>query len=151
MKEENLRQRLYMMDLNDVQAKADKEFQKMRRLEESNNDGIARCISCGAFHHYKMGDGGHFIPRQHKGTRYERMNVYFQCKHCNKWLHGNHAKYRDGLIKKIGRDGVEELERIKDILPYHPSVTWREWCIETYFQAKKKVQEELLRIENGAR
>ncbi|HDY86634.1 MAG TPA: hypothetical protein ENH82_00790 [bacterium] len=139
MKDEKMIRKLLVMPLPQLMDKTDKMFQKRRRLEEADHQGVVRCISCGAFHHYKLCDAGHYIPRAHKGTRYEELNVWPQCKKCNKWLHGNVAKYRDGLVNKIGESGIRHLNIEKDNLPYHQSVSWREWCIEIYLHSKKIV------------
>lgn len=132
MKEEKMRQKLMLMPLNQLEKKADKEFQLRRRMEEANKDGIVRCITCNTIGHYKSFDAGHFIPRGHKGTRHEVINVWPQCKRCNKWLNGDHARYRDQLIKKIGKDGVEHLEASKDLPKWGPGTSYRDWCIEVF-------------------
>jgi hypothetical protein len=82
----------------------------------------------------------------HKGTRYEAINTWPQCKKCNKWLNGNHAAYRDRLILLIGRDGVAELDRTKDILPFDPPGTWRDWCIDTIIYSNGIIKELQKRI-----
>lgn len=137
MNEEAFRQRLYKMPLKKLQKKTDDEFQLMRRLEEADECGTVECISCGALGHYKEFDGGHFIQRHHLGVRHEASNVWPQCKKCNYHLGGNHAKYRDALIKKLGPGGVELLEMTKDNAPAY----WREWLINTFFYAKKRIAE----------
>lgn len=137
MREENFRKRMMLLDLSELQKKTDTAFQLRRRLEEADDNGIVRCISCGAYHHYKMCDGGHFIQRQHKGVRYAPLNVWPQCKQCNYHLSGNHAKYRENLLKKIGQDGIDDIESNKDKMPFVSSVSWREWCIEVLIESKR--------------
>lgn len=141
MKKDKMVSRLMLLDIKKLTKKADREFQLLRRLEESDKQGVVRCISCGIFGSYKKFDGGHFIQRQHLGVRYEPNNVWPQCKKCNKWLSGNHAKYRDALIKKIGRDGVERLEEDKDRVSWGQGVTRREYLIESYLHHKELVKE----------
>lgn len=136
MNERKLIQRLMLLDLNDLQKKTDCEFQLRRRMECATDEGIVKCVSCGAFGHYKTFDGGHFIPRQHKATRYMSANVWPQCKKCNKWLNGNHANYRENLVKKISKEAVEEMESVKNHENWKP-MTYREWCIEIYLESKK--------------
>ncbi len=141
MREEKMLQRLMFLDLKKLQKRTDTAFQLLRRMQEADKNGVVRCISCNAYGFYKSFDAGHFIQRHHLGVRYEPLNVWPQCKKCNDHLHGNHAKYRDGLKKKIGVDGVDHLEDIKDKPPYGPGASWRDWCIEILIHAKKKIKE----------
>lgn len=140
MKEEKFINKMMLESLNSLLKKADSLFQKMRRMQEANpSNGIVRCISCGSIGHYKSFDSGHFIPRQHKGTRYSSMNVWPQCKKCNRWLSGNHSLYRDNLVKKIGLPFVEIMERDKDVMP--EGITWREWLIEIIISSNRKIKD----------
>lgn len=135
MREEKRILSLRLLNLNKLMKKTDTAFQLRRRLESADKQGVVRCISCGTFGFYNRGfDGGHYIQRQHKGTRYSSANVWPQCKHCNKWLSGNHAKYEDGLIAKIGKDAVEDLKREKDLIP---SIGFREFCISILLESEK--------------
>ena len=87
-------------------------FQKLRRIQESNDDGYVRCISCGKVIHWKEAQGGHYIPRSYRATELEPDNVNPQCEHCNLRLNGNTAMYRINLIRKIGTERVERLENM---------------------------------------
>ena len=138
MREELMRQKLMLLDLKKLQKKADKKFQLLRRLQARIGNGVVKCISCGSLGDYKKYDGGHFIPRHHLGVRYEPDNVWPQCKKCNKWLSGNHAKYRENLITKIGKERVERLEEKKDKVP---SCGFRQLCIDVFIDSKNKVSE----------
>ena len=130
-----------LVELNYLQKKTDREFQLRRRLECANEDGVVKCISCGVYGHYKSFDGGHFIQKTHKGTRYATLNVWPQCKKCNKYLYGNHAKYRDKLVEKLGQSGVIKLEELKDKMPFEIGTSWREWCIEVFIFSKNVVKQ----------
>ena len=50
-------------------------FQKLRRIEEANEDGYVYCISCGKLMHWKEAQGGHYIPRANRATELEHDNV----------------------------------------------------------------------------
>ena len=140
MRDEAITQRFMLLKLNEVQKRADVVFQKMRRMEEANDAGVVRCVSCGRFHHFSQVDSGHFIPRAHKGTRYERFNVWPQCKHCNYHLHGNTSKFRERLVELMSKEGVENMEADKDKETWHPK-SWREHCIDIYLSSKKRIKE----------
>jgi len=90
-----------------------KEFQKLRRMQESYLDGTAFCISCGKSQHMKEMDGGHYISRTRTVTAFSPLNVWPQCKYCNQHLNGNQSEYRRGLITKVGVEAVEFLEEMQ--------------------------------------
>jgi hypothetical protein len=95
-----------------------KEFQKLRRLEcglEHGNASLdhAFCISCGKLENVLEMDGGHYISRSKTITAFSRLNVWAQCKHCNRHLSGNPIGYRKGLIDRVGIESVEFLEEVQ--------------------------------------
>ncbi len=55
-------------------------------------------------------DAGHYIPRFIQSVRWDEMNVWPQCRKCNRELGGNLLSYRTKLIDKIGHDSVKDLE-----------------------------------------
>lgn len=77
-------------------------------------DALDPCPSCGCTETAQW-DAGHFIP-SHRGSalRYDERNIHKQCCVCNDGSKGsgNLTQYRIGLVKKIGVEQVEELERI---------------------------------------
>ena len=137
MKEEVLRRKLMLMKQGELIKKTATLFQLRRRLECSDSNGIAECISCGRKHHYKEMDAGHLVSRRHLGTLLNSNNVNPQCRHCNKWLGGNYTEYRVRLVKKIGKDAVEWLEENRDNLG---KVWIRDLLIETYIESKKIIK-----------
>lgn len=90
--------------------KADKIFSLYVRQRDADENGIIRCISCGAFRQWRKADCGHFLKRQHMATRFDEVNCNCQCKPCNGFEQGNNVGYRIGLIKKYGLEAVEKLE-----------------------------------------
>lgn len=137
MKPENYIQKMMMTPLAKVEEIAAKEFQLMRRLECSDANGYTRCITCGVYRYYKNIDAGHFIQRYHKGTKFEPNNVWPQCYRCNCELSGNHAVYRDVLVKKLGRHAVEIMEENKDKTP----PLWKEKVIEVILKSRERIKE----------
>jgi hypothetical protein len=68
------------------------------------------CISCGKPLVGKF-DAGHFYnANNHYGVRFHPDNVWGQCVKCNQHDHGSLIKYREGLLKRIGHDGLAWLE-----------------------------------------
>lgn len=89
-------------------------MQKMRRIEEAlEGTGFCTCISCGAIHHYKEMDGGHYIPRMIRRTELEPDNIWPQCKRCNGFLEGNTTAYGINLREHIGNDRVDRLVALR--------------------------------------
>lgn len=87
-------------------------FQRMRRLEEANTDGLERCITCGKLMHWKDSQGGHYISRTVEATCIEPDNVWPQCESCNCYKSGNVTMYRINLTRRIGIERVERLENM---------------------------------------
>ena len=91
---------------------ADKWFSRYIRLRASDN-GIGKCFTCGRIKEVKEMDCGHYIKRQYSATRYNEINCQVQCKHCNNFLQGNDAKFRENLVTLYGVEKVYLLESSK--------------------------------------
>lgn len=83
------------------------------------------CISCGSFPNdddLLVGsrfDCGHYLSvGSHIELRFEELNCHKQCVKCNRNLSGNVARYRIGLINKIGLNNVEWLEGPHELKGY---------------------------------
>lgn len=85
-----------------------KDLQRLVRMEAADDNGYARCCSCGKREHYKKMDGGHFISRTHKATMLRTDNVHAQCKGCN-IRNGNQPGYSLFLTARYGEGKVDEL------------------------------------------
>ena len=112
--------RFLSLTIGKCKNEALKDFQKLRRLQEREPNGVCQCISCGKFEYWHKMDAGHFISRQHTYTAFKDMNVWPQCKKCNQppergGLSGNLAEYRKRLVLKIGIESVEYLEETKSV------------------------------------
>jgi hypothetical protein len=100
-----LREKLktYSQKLNE----AKKVFQKWIRIRDADKP----CISCGTTVSIPFWDGGHYKKAElYRGVIFDEDNVHKQCRKCNFYLDGNELNYRRGLIDRIGKDKVEELE-----------------------------------------
>jgi hypothetical protein len=81
-------------------------------------DANQPCICCGAWEATEgQGggwDAGHWISRGHAShLRFDERNVHKQRKGCNRPGGTTRAKYRVGLVDRIGEDKVRELEAIE--------------------------------------
>lgn len=88
-------------------------FAKKRKLEESDDSGYCRCVTCGAKAHHSVIHNGHYIDRKHNSTTFLSRNNHPQCENCNVFLRGNIPKYEDYLESRYGVGTVEELKRLK--------------------------------------
>lgn len=94
----------------DIRQRCLASFQKLRKLEETNDEGYLTCISCGQRMHISVAQGGHYIPRANRATEVEHDNVWPQCQRCNGFLNGNPISYRRNLVKRIGEARVRRIE-----------------------------------------
>lgn len=108
-------------------------FNKFIRLRDKNEP----CISCGK-HHKGQYHAGHYrsvgaCPE----LRFCELNVHKQCAPCNDHKSGNIIEYRINLVKKIGVDKVEWLER----QDHEPKKYTIEDCKEIIKYYKAKIKE----------
>ena len=86
--------------------------------QRDSEDGFGRCISSGrplvvpsqnaqAGHYYSAG--------KYPLLRFDEDNVHLQSKSDNYYMSGNLLEYRKNLIKKIGLEKVERLDRIAEM------------------------------------
>lgn len=90
---------------------AKQSFQLLRRLQESDLNGMVKCVH-GSVKHYTKCDGGHYIPAEKLFTCFIPENVNPQEKYKNMDMMNplTVIEYRNWLIKKIGLQRVEWLE-----------------------------------------
>ena len=87
-------------------------LQKLVRLKASDDNGYCRCVTCGAQHHWKDMQGGHYVPRGKTATKLMEENIHPQCRACNGFSmkYGNAEKqYTLYMIDYYGRDFVERM------------------------------------------
>lgn len=105
-KEYKTKNKTYTQKVNEVKLV----FQKWIRLVK---DKGRPCISCGSL--TEQTDGGHYLKAEvYSGLIFDERNTSSQCRKCNRFLNGNELNYRDGLIKRYGKEYVEQLESEKD-------------------------------------
>ena len=100
------------MSLTKNEKKLDRLFSKYIRLSSSKNE-ICKCYTCGVMNHWKEMDAGHYITRQHKGTRWDERNVKVQCRKCNRFESGVSDEFALHLLKDYGKEVLEELNQAK--------------------------------------
>lgn len=98
-------------------SKCLKAIQLLARISAADDNGYAQCSSCGARHHYKDMDGGHFIPKGHSSYwALEIENVHPQCKGCNGFgmkFGTAEAQYTLWMQDTYGREFVDNMMTAK--------------------------------------
>ena len=107
------------------------------------------CISCGnwiladqpgggwdAGHYRSTGSAQHLRV----GGLRAALNCHKQCVKCNRFLNGNVAEYRKGLIRKIGLDLVEMIESDQDTRNYSADDLKR---ITKIYRKRKRIHERI--------
>jgi len=97
-----------------LKAKLDKVFSLYIRTKYADWRGNVACYTCGRIHPIKSIQCGHFIRRQHLATRWDENNARPQDYGCNVGQGGNYDVFALKLLKEIGQEGLEELQRKKD-------------------------------------
>lgn len=105
------------MPKSTLRDQALRKIQLLARISAADDNGYARCVSCGKVQHYKEMDGGHFIPKGNSSYwALEIENVHPQCKPCNSrgMKYGTAAQqYTLWMEEYYGRDFVEQMFRDK--------------------------------------
>ena len=113
---------------------------------------VGKCIACGkiktinmSYDLYDCCASHYFLSDRYASTRFDRVNVNLGCRHCNKELSGNLAKYKIGLVQKVGPEEFEALE-IRHNQIFKP--TWK-FLVDMIFESeeisKQRIKE--LRLE----
>jgi len=113
------------LSISFLEKKLDVVFSKYIRLR----DCIAttwtttqlNCFICDELIDYEKSQAMHFIPRQHKATKFDESNVFGGCMRWDVFLHGNYLEYFIKMEQKFGRKKVDELlESKKQIYLWNP-------------------------------
>lgn len=96
------------------------------------------CISCNRHHSGQYHAGHYKTVGARKDLRFNEDNCHKQCSVCNNHLSGNLAEYTINLIKKIGQDRFDKLEKV-EIKSY--SVEELKEIIKTYKDKLKQLKE----------
>ena len=97
----------------DYMKEAQQIFNKYIRMRDS----CMPCISCNtALINEDKFDAGHYYSSGgHKSITFDERNVHGQCVHCNRYLSGNLINYQLGLVRRIGGEGVLDLNYLAHI------------------------------------
>ena len=101
--------------LKGTKARLWKLVSKYIRLRDADWRGDCQCISCGKIYQWDEMDAGHWIPKSRGNSMYfEEDNIHAQCRVCNRFgSHDTGYKFGKNLEKKIGKERMEELDKLQ--------------------------------------
>lgn len=123
--------------------KVDTVFSQYIRLRATDYRGFGQCYTCHATRHWSEVDAGHFMSRACMSTRFDEMNVQFQCKRCNGFRSGEQYLFSKHLDEQYGEGTAEALL----IASKKTRKFTREELEQMYHHYKRRVDE--LRSEKG--
>jgi hypothetical protein len=94
---------------------AKRAFQLLRRVQESDHNGVCKCVH-GSYRHYTKCDGGHLFPAYYLAICFNPINVNPQEKDKNKDMMNPETtqEYVNWFIDKYGKDQYERLKLLKN-------------------------------------
>jgi len=123
--------------------KVDTVFSQYIRLRATDYRGFGQCYTCHATRHWSEVDAGHFMSRACMSTRFDEMNVQFQCKRCNGFRSGEQYLFSKHLDEQYGEGTAEALL----IASKKTRKFTRDELEQMYHHYKRRVDE--LRSEKG--
>ncbi len=110
---------------------ADKWFSEFIRLRDSDDEGIATCITSGRRMHWRDLDCGHYISRAKQATRYDEMNCHAQSKGHNRFQGGHFLEHGRRIDELYGK-GTAEMLGTKALMQCRRTVMDFRILAETY-------------------
>jgi len=115
-----------------------KEAQKAFNRFIRERDFAKPCISCGRHHQGQYHAGHYRTTAAQPALRFNELNCHKQCAPCNNHKSGNITEYRIELIRRLGIDLVEWLER--DHPPLKLTIPELKAIRKYYQEAVKRIQ-----------
>lgn len=112
-KEAKRHTRRKLLPLKSLEKKLDKVCSLYVRMKDADEGGTVSCVSCRKLMHWKDADCGHWIKRQHRGTRWDLRNLGVQCGRCNRYMGGNMDEMAAHILRTHGADAIEEMLAMK--------------------------------------
>lgn len=95
-----------------AKAQADKYFSEFIRLRDSDEHGMATCITNPKIRkHWREMDCGHWISRAKESTRYDERNANAQSKQSNRFQGGHFLEHGLAIDRKFGPGTRDALEK----------------------------------------
>jgi len=95
-----------------LKKKLDDVFSLYIRQKHADENGLAKCYTCGKIAHWKKQQCGHYVSRRHLSTRFDVMNCRPQCFSCNIKNQGAADTFAQRLKEEYG-DSILTLLNIR--------------------------------------
>jgi hypothetical protein len=128
-------------DRQKAKAAADKWFSMFIRLRDSDENGIATCVTSGRRMHWRQGDCGHWISRAKEATRYDERNAHFQSKQSNRFQ-GGHFLEHERAIERIHGAGTAQILKDKALTLCKRTASDYQFIADTYRSRVERIKEE---------
>ena len=109
------------------------------RNRDIDNNGLAKCFTCGKRDIPKNLQCGHYWSRRHLSVRWEEANTEVQCYYCNIECEGNKPAFTQALIRKHGAGILDKLEWKKNN-DFAPDSFTLEILIKEYTEKLKQLK-----------
>jgi hypothetical protein len=126
-----------------VIKKLDTEFSYCVRLRDSDENGMATCITCGDKQHWTDMDCGHFVKRGNKSTRWDLKNCGPQCRLCNSTPDGKEDEHAAYIDERYGNGTALQLRRTGKEVEHFTEHELNNMCQEL------KVEVKNLKLDRG--
>ena len=94
-------------------------LQRIVRLKAADDNGYARCVTCGKVEPWQDLQGGHFISRTYTAHKCLEENIHPQCAYCNGFSQTSLIAYTKFMYDTYGVSFVDRLMATKnDITKY---------------------------------
>lgn len=117
-------------------------LQRIVRMKAADENGYAKCVTCGRVEHWKNMDGGHYVSRTYTRHKLLEENIHPQCKGCNRFGHKVHDDYAKFMRETYGDDFVDELTATK-----RDTMKWTRVEILDHIQALKEYEKEIIKYK----
>lgn len=107
------RKRRRLSSMRALRYKLDRIFSAYIRCRDARDGGMGPCATCHKMISYRKGHCGHYIKRQHLGTRWDERNAALQCVSCNTYRGGAMDEFAFYLLRRYGPYILEELRMLK--------------------------------------
>lgn len=91
-----------LKSISKLKHEADKWCSLWVRQSAADEEGYAKCYTCGKRGEWKNLQAGHFISRNISATRFSLDNLRPQCVGCNIWGRGQAGIFADRLLQELG-------------------------------------------------
>jgi hypothetical protein len=115
-----------------AKKKAWVQFSLFIRLRDSDENGIATCITCGRRKSWRQMQAGHYVTRAKETTLFNEKNSHSQCAGCNMFQGGKPLEYEVEMDKRYGAGAAQSMRDLGRMESKRTIADYQR--IETYYK-----------------